>query len=64
MSNELDTWIIITGTKAAHLARKVGVSDPYIHDLRKGKRRPSPDVAKRIEDATDGWVEASSWYDQ
>jgi transcriptional regulator with XRE-family HTH domain len=36
----------------AKLASMVGVTQPHIWRIRNRKARPSPDVAKRIEDAT------------
>jgi DNA-binding transcriptional regulator YdaS (Cro superfamily) len=37
-------------------AGQIKVSAPFVTQITKGKRRPSPDVALRIEQATDGAV--------
>lgn len=59
--NQLDTFLRDGAMTAKTLAEKVGVSQPYISDLRRNKRCPSDAVAKRIETATDGQVKASAW---
>jgi len=61
MENTLDTYLRYTKTPALHIARAAGVSAPYICDLRYGRRKPSPAVAARIEDATGGAVPARGW---
>jgi len=57
----LDQYIRETGTTAKRIALDVGVSEPYICDLRYGRRRPSRDVAARIAQATGGKVPESAW---
>jgi len=61
MENTLDKHLRDTKTPALHLARQVGISAPYLCDLRYGRRKPSPAVAQRIEDATDGAVGRGDW---
>ena len=61
MENALNRYIIDTKTPAIHIARAAGVSGPFICDLRKNRRRPSPAVAIAIEAATGGVVLAASW---
>jgi len=61
MKNKLDKHLRDTKTPALHLARQVGISAPYLCDLRYGRRKPSPAVAERIEDATGGAVPARGW---
>lgn len=41
-----------TGKKPTHLAQELGVEPSTITRILKGKRRPSPDLAKKISDAT------------
>ena len=45
---------------ASVVARKAGVSAGTLSSIRSGQRRPSPDLAMRIEAATGGEVSASS----
>jgi DNA-binding transcriptional regulator YdaS (Cro superfamily) len=59
--NSLDTYLKSRIKSARALAAEVGVSSPYITDLRYGRRRPSAEVASRIEAATGGKVAATSW---
>lgn len=40
----------------AQLALLVGVSQGYIAHIENGRRRPSPDIAKRLEKETSGEV--------
>jgi transcriptional regulator with XRE-family HTH domain len=45
---------------ASALARQVGISKGTLSSIRTGKSRPSPELAKKIEQATDGEVTAAS----
>ena len=45
---------------ASALARRVGVSKGTLSSIRTGKSRPSPELAKKIEQATEGEVTAAS----
>lgn len=45
---------------ASAVAARAGVTSGMLSEFRSGKRRPSPDVAKRIEAATAGEVTAAS----
>ncbi len=45
---------------ASALARRVGVSKGTLSSIRTGKSRPSPELANRIEQATEGEVSAAS----
>lgn len=49
------------GIKQKDLAKSLGVSNPYLCDIEKGKRTPGLALAVRIEDATKGAVPATSW---
>lgn len=42
------------------LAQRLGVNQSYVSQLLNRKRRPSPEIAKRIEAATNGEVSAAS----
>jgi len=42
--------------KQCELAKKAGVSAPFITYILQGKKRPSPEVAENIEKATSGMV--------
>jgi transcriptional regulator with XRE-family HTH domain len=41
-----------TGAKESELAEKVGVSQPHLNMIKKGMRRPSPELAQKIEEIT------------
>lgn len=41
-------------------ARSIGVNRSFVSQLASGKKRPSPEIAKKIEAATDGEVSAAS----
>lgn len=45
------------------LAARAGVAPSMIGLIKSGRRRPSPEVAKRIEAATDGEVKAAALLD-
>ena len=59
--NQLDTDRRSGASTAKALAHAVGVSQPDICDLRYNRRKPSDDVAQRIEAATGGQVGRLSW---
>ena len=42
-------------------AQTVGITDSYACHLRKGRKRPSIEVALRIERATEGAVPVAAW---
>ena len=46
--------------RQTRLAKQLGLSSGTLSLIRSGQRRPSPDLAKRIEAATDGEVRATS----
>lgn len=48
----LDQYMKLTGITETALAERVGVSQPHIGRIRKGERRPSPELAKRLEAVT------------
>jgi transcriptional regulator with XRE-family HTH domain len=46
--------------RAARLSARSGIGKGHLSAIKSGQSRPSPDVAKRIEAATDGEVSAAS----
>ena len=52
----LSEYIGEVGITTITLAVKLGVSQPFVSQLATGRRRPSPEVAKRISEATGGKV--------
>ncbi len=44
------------GVKQKDFAAKAGITQGYLSDIAKGKRRPGPDVARKISAATGGKV--------
>ena len=60
--NQLDTYLRQDGAITARaLASAVGISSPYITDLRYSRRKPSDEIARRIEVETGGAVRAAGW---
>ena len=55
----LRTWRKHSSTTLGSLAGEVASSKGYLSDIERGKRRPSPELAKRIEAATNGEVTAA-----
>jgi len=58
---QLATHLKAAGIKRNEFARSVGISAPYLTQILAGRKRPSLDLAFRIEKATDGIVPASCW---
>jgi len=48
----IDGYLKHTKTTAKQLAERLGISDSYMSMLRLGKRRPSPQLAQKIEAVT------------
>lgn len=48
----LDQYLKTTGMTEADLAQRVGCGQPHIWRIRTGDRRPSPKLAKRLEEVT------------
>lgn len=57
----LKQYIEKKGHNQEDFAARVGISQPYVSLLIKGKRRPSLAVAVRIKRATMGKVPESEW---
>jgi transcriptional regulator with XRE-family HTH domain len=55
----LDEYLGRARGRTAEVARNAGISTATLSLIRSGRRRPSPEVAKRIETATLGEVRAS-----
>lgn len=52
-----------SGKTRSQFAEELGVGRPYLSMLESGKKRPSLELAIRIERLTGGAVPASSWVD-
>ena len=48
----LDQYMTEHGLSTAELARRLGVTQPYVWRIRAGTRRPSPELAQRMEAET------------
>ena len=53
---DLKTYCKVENIKFNELARKLGLSAPFITQIIKGDRRPSPEIAQKIEEKTGGQV--------
>jgi transcriptional regulator with XRE-family HTH domain len=49
---DIDQFIAYKRLSAKQLAHKLGISESYMSMLRLGRRRPSPDLAQKIETLT------------
>ena len=61
--NALRETILRSGETQAEWARRLDVSRGYLHGIINGTKRPSLDLALRIERLTDGAVPVQSWAD-
>ncbi len=52
----LEEYLYSKGISRRKFARLVGVSDAFISFVANGRRKPSPAVARRIEEASKGQV--------
>ncbi len=52
---------VIGGHTRRDFARELGISQSYLSEIASGAKRPSLNVAFRIERETEGKVPASSW---
>ncbi len=55
----LRTWRNETKTTLAELAARVGVGKGFVSEVERGLKRPSAEVARKIESATNGAVTAA-----
>lgn len=53
--------ILQSGSTRAAWAERLGISASYLSDILNGKKRPSLELAVRIESATAGAVTPASW---
>jgi transcriptional regulator with XRE-family HTH domain len=49
---DINQFIAHKKFSAKKLAQQLGISESYMSMLRLGRRRPSPDLAQKIEDLT------------
>lgn len=56
---KLDEYLSQQRGRQAELARRLNLGAGTLSSIRSGQRRPSPELAKRIEAATDGEVRAA-----
>ena len=62
MSN-LSEYIASKGMTRSEFAKTVGISAPYLSEILSGAKRPSLNLAFRIEGITGGEVPASGWVE-
>lgn len=60
-STLLDRWLKRNVPNISAWARELGVEPSYVCHLRRRRRKPSLEVAFRIEDVTRNEVPARSW---
>lgn len=53
---ELREWLFRKRMTVTELAKELGVSRPYLNSIVLGVKRPGPQLAKKIEEATNGSV--------
>ncbi len=59
--NQLRAYLAQNNIRQSALAETLGVSNGYMSQIINGDKRPSLDLAVKIEDVTDGAVTARSW---
>ena len=59
--DKLKQWQAKNSVTNQDLARRVGVSCPYVSQWRSGARRPGRDKAVALEAATGGRVRVADW---
>jgi len=59
--NNLSKYISDRGMTRGEFAKRVGISAPYLSEILSGPKRPSIDLAFKIESETGGEVPASCW---
>jgi len=59
--NKLEQYIKQNDLKKVAVARRLGISDAHLRNLRKGDAKPSPSLAKLIEIETEGAVPETEW---
>lgn len=58
---ELKTYLTSTGTSQAAFAERVGISASFLSEILNGPKEPGPEMAQKIEAATNGAVPMSAW---
>jgi transcriptional regulator with XRE-family HTH domain len=49
---DINHYMICNQLNSKQLANRLGISESYMSMLRQGRRRPSPDLAQKIENVT------------
>jgi hypothetical protein len=52
----LQSWIKITGTRQKEMAENLNLSTSYLSEIVTGKKKATPDIARRIEEYSHGEV--------
>ena len=60
----LKEHLAASGKRRSEWAQELRISEAFLSQIVNGKKRPSLDLAFRIERATDGAVPAGSWIEQ
>lgn len=50
--------------KLTHLAKEIPCTQPHLSMIANGKSRPGWEMAKRIEQVTNGHVKTENWYNK
>jgi transcriptional regulator with XRE-family HTH domain len=58
----LKEWLDSAGLRQVRIADKLGVTPGYVCQLISGEKRPSLELAAKIELATDGAVSMRDWF--
>lgn len=61
---QLRAYLTQKNIRQSALAEMLGVSNGYMSQIINGDKRPSLDLAFKIEDATGGAITARSWVDE
>lgn len=61
VNQRFDEWIKRSGLTGAEVARRIGVSGPFLSDVRNGKRMAGGWTAACIAKLTDGEIAMTDW---
>lgn len=60
---DFQTYVVATRSRQSDLAKRLGISQPHLSQILASKRKPSLELAVRIEKLTGGAVPAGSWVE-